>query len=80
MWCPICATKKSGIQRRLTIGTMCDIALKRGGRCLSKDYINIAVKLLWQCQYGHQWSATPANVKRGTWCPVCFGRKPVHRE
>ena len=74
MWCPFCASKKAGEQRRLTIDLMRTIAQRRGGQCLSIRYVSCELKLLWQCQHEHQWFATPANVKQGTWCPTCAGR------
>ena len=69
-WCPICAGNV-----RLTIEEMQDIAESRGGRCLSKKYINVQTKLKWQCSKGHRWQATPSNIKSGTWCPTCAGKK-----
>ncbi len=56
----------------LTIEEMQTIAEKRGGKCLSETYINLSVKLKWQCVVGHEWKATPHNVKnRNSWCPYC---------
>ena len=52
--------------------TMQDIALKRGGACLSTKYVNARTHLEWVCEKGHHWSATPDNVKRGTWCKECY--------
>jgi hypothetical protein len=66
-WCPSC----SGNQR-LTIEEMKAIANDRGGKCLSKKYLNARTKLKWQCgDFKHIWYAIPYHVKRGTWCPVC---------
>jgi hypothetical protein len=64
-WCPTCAG------RRKTIDDMRKIAKSRGGKCLSDKYINSKTKLLWECSGGHQWSAIPSNVQRGSWCPTC---------
>ena len=75
MWCPVCGQREAAKRRRLTIDLMRDVARRKGGECLSKEYVNIEMKLLWQCRYGHQWFAAPANVNRGTWCPACAGRK-----
>lgn len=47
------------------------IAKKRGGRCLSSTYQGSKTKLLWECQKGHRWKASPYTVKSGTWCPYC---------
>src|SRR3989344_4481201 len=48
-----------------------EIARGKGGRCLSKNYVNIFTELEWQCKKGHIWKAKPHDIKRGTWCPVC---------
>lgn len=67
-WCPICAGNQA-----LTIDEMNDIAKDRGGKCLSKSYINSKTKLQWQCAEGHTWQATPFSIKnRKSWCPVCY--------
>jgi len=66
-WCPYCAG-----HARLTVEEMQSIAIKRGGKCLSKEYVNSITKLMWQCDKGHEWEATPGAVKRGTWCPACY--------
>lgn len=68
-WCPYCAKKI-----KLTIEEMRQIAKERSGKCLSSTYIHIQAKLLWECAKGHQWEATPANIKRGNWCPNCSKR------
>lgn len=58
--------------RKLNIGEMRSIAKKRGGNCLSQEYININTNLLWECLRGHQWEAQPYSIKHGkTWCPHC---------
>jgi hypothetical protein len=69
-WCPYCA----GVVKR-TIKEMRSIAEERGGKCLSKTYINAHTKLRWKCKDGHRWKATPNGIKSGTWCPYCAGRR-----
>jgi hypothetical protein len=69
-WCPIC-----GGSMRLTIKEMKSIARKRHGKCISKKYVNAKTKLKWRCKEGHEWEALPNNIKRGGWCPTCFGRR-----
>lgn len=69
-WCPICNKENE----KLTIKEMQIIAKERGGKCLSKCYIDIKTKLQWQCSEGHKWSAMPSLVKHhNSWCPVCAG-------
>jgi len=64
-WCPRCRG------RYQTIEDMKSLANKRGGFCLSDQYLGANKHLLWKCSNGHFWKATPSNVKRGTWCPEC---------
>ncbi|HET8793582.1 MAG TPA: zinc-ribbon domain-containing protein [Nitrososphaeraceae archaeon] len=52
----------------------------RGGICLSKEYLGNHTKLEWQCKFDHIWSATPANIKSGKWCPSCSGNKKLSLE
>jgi succinate dehydrogenase flavin-adding protein (antitoxin of CptAB toxin-antitoxin module) len=68
-WCSTCYHNN----RRDTLEDMQRLARKRGGKCLSTEYINNHSKLLWQCREGHQWPAVPNNISKGSWCPVCAG-------
>ncbi len=65
-WCPKCL-----YNRKLTIKDAQKIAKERGGKCLSKKYINSFAKLLWECNEGHKWYATTSSVKYKSWCPIC---------
>lgn len=60
--------------KSLTIKDMKELAKKRGGKCLSKKYVNAHTKLLWQCKKKHCWYAVPDGMKRrNKWCPYCAG-------
>ena len=72
-WCPKCAGLK-----KLTIEEMQEIAKSRGGKCLSKKYVNSRTKLEWECAKGHRWDALPNNAKRGSWCFICSKALYVH--
>jgi hypothetical protein len=72
-WCPYCGIKRRVEARKLGIEVMRQIAEERGGRCLSTTYINSKTKLLWECDEGHRWKATPGSVRSGKWCPYCGG-------
>ncbi|MFS0558880.1 zinc-ribbon domain-containing protein [Brevibacillus sp. 179-C9.3 HS] len=66
-WCRKC----SGHQK-LSITEMREIAISRGGECLSDQYKDNKTKLRWKCSKGHEWEATPNNIKsKGHWCPIC---------
>lgn len=51
------------------------LAISRGGRCLSEDYINARTKMLWQCKLGHQWNTIYGIIRSGSWCPICARNK-----
>lgn len=71
-WCPVCSKS----DEKLTIEEMKNIAKERGGKCLSREYIDNGTDLLWECSDGHQWKANPRNVKNNqSWCPVCAGNQ-----
>jgi len=77
-WCPICGRKESADKRKLSIEEIQNIAKIKGGKCLSKEYINNHTKLEWKCAYGHKWLARPKDIKRvvrGNWCPICARNK-----
>lgn len=69
-WCPYCAHN-----RRFTIDDMEHLAELKGGECLSSSYKNARTKLLWRCDKGHEWMATPASIRAGTWCPICSRKR-----
>lgn len=71
-WCPHCAGTLP-----LTIEEMRQIAKYKGGKCLSEKYINSETKVSWECKQGHQWEASPDNIKHGKWCPFCAGNIPL---
>ena len=60
--------------RRLTLQDMTPLATRHGGLCVSSLYLGSGTKLRWRCAQGHEWEATPDNVKAGKWCPICCGR------
>jgi hypothetical protein len=31
----------------------------------------------WECAKGHQWRTTWSNIKKGSWCPFCAGKKSI---
>jgi hypothetical protein len=65
-WCPIC-----GGSLRDTLTNMRKLAVSKGGKCLSRKYINSRLKLKWRCANGHLWEAVPGTIKLGGWCPKC---------
>lgn len=66
--------------KKLDIFEMQRIAEDRGGKCLSKVYVNSKTKLRWQCAIGHQWEAIPDSSKQGKWCRICAGNEKLSIE
>jgi len=55
-----------------TLADMAKIATGRGGELVSIKYDGLTKHLTWRCEQGHQWDATPNNVKNhGSWCKDC---------
>lgn len=79
-WCQKCAAARRGRARRLTLKEMQKLAASKGGRCLSKTYLNANTNLLWECAEKHRWRAIPNSVKRGSWCPMCWINRRRNRE
>ncbi|MBU4487200.1 MAG: hypothetical protein KKD38_09770 [Candidatus Delongbacteria bacterium] len=77
-WCPACGAESA--KRKLTgsFDEIKDIAAKRGGKCLSTEYVNNYTRLVFQCENGHVWEAEPKRIKAGHWCRKCHTMK--HRE
>lgn len=66
-WCLIC----SGLTK-LTLKECKDLAIFRGGECLSEIYQNVETKMSWKCKNNHIWNATFHKIKSGQWCPECI--------
>lgn len=75
-WCPVCGLKNRKVRnKKLTISLMKSIAKSRGGKCLSKEYVNAKTNLKWRCAEEHEWYATPHSIKNGSsWCGICAGK------
>ena len=79
MWCPYCHIGRNGNPFRTCITQLKEIAENKGGKCLSKTY-HSRNKLEWECNKRHNWKATSASIKKGSWCPICAGntRLTIH--
>ena len=55
----------------VTIEGLWHMAAGRGGKCLSKRYVNATTKLEWKCASGHRWKTLPQIIRGGSWCPTC---------
>jgi hypothetical protein len=70
-WCRKCGLVLAANKRRASIEDMKELARKKGGNCISENYINSQTKLKWQCKEDHVWEAKPNCISRGQWCPYC---------
>ncbi len=71
--CTACRTKRNAFRKdkRLGLAKCRELALVKGGKCISVKYKNARAKMQWKCAEDHEWYATPDNVKSGKWCPSC---------
>jgi len=68
-WCRICWQESL----RYTIEDCKQIAISKGGQCLSDVYIGIGHLLRWTCRKGHEWSASLDVIKnQDSWCQECY--------
>ncbi len=77
-WCRKCAQKLSQKTQSNTIEDAQNLAISKGGLCLSTEYINAFLKLKWKCcnESHNSWETTFSNVKDSdTWCPSCAKEK-----
>lgn len=75
-WCPYCNGNL-----KYTLEDVCEIAKKRGGKCLSTEYNDNKEKLEWECSLGHIWKARLNDVvSSDSWCPHCAGHTPINIE
>ena len=68
-WCPTCA-----IKNKSTLEECQELAISRGGKCLSTEYINALISMEWKCkeETHPSWLANFKSVKNSnTWCPYC---------
>jgi len=73
-WCSVCSHKRRAEQQKNSIEEYHAIATRKGGKCLSGEYVNNKTKLQFECANGHKWSALPTSIKGGKWCPKCAGK------
>lgn len=67
--CPHCARNNS---RRYSIEYFQEFAAKRGGKCLSTEYLSCRNNIRMICKDGHEWSTRADNILyEQKWCPVC---------
>ena len=67
-WCRKCVINS----RKLNLVDLQEMAVKRAGMLLSKEYVNTMTKLHWQCANGHRWWASANDVKHNHWCGKCY--------
>jgi hypothetical protein len=67
-WCVKCTSPTVNSLEKLD-----ELARERGGRVLSRRYVNSVTKMEFVCKRGHRWNAVPASVADGKWCRKCSG-------
>lgn len=76
-WCTDCGLEKNKITNLLKDGLKkCqDLAILKGGVCLSNRYQGNVKKLLWKCNNPSHpsWENSYISILKGKWCPICTG-------
>lgn len=67
LWCETCAKADQ-------LSLCNQEAMRRGGLCLSQEFVKSKSKLLWRCALGHEWEAPWARIQRGGWCRRCHSK------
>jgi hypothetical protein len=71
-WCQFCNNLNMGSEEfGISLDFLKELAKERGGKLLSKRYINSGSKLNWKCSNGHTWESKYDHIKKGSWCPIC---------
>jgi hypothetical protein len=71
-WCRRCAVEN----KKDSLETYQNIAVKHGGVCLSTTYTHSKQKLKFRCLNGHEFETTPINIKHNNqWCLKCSTEK-----
>jgi len=65
---------------KYTLEDIQKVAEDKGGKLLSKSFVSLSTKMVWQCAEGHVWETTASSVIFGkTWCRKCFLKK-IHSQ
>lgn len=68
-WCEQCNKIE---KKKEKLKELSNYAKKKGGACLSDEYINLDTPLKFKCKKGHVWETTPHNITfSSVWCPKC---------
>jgi hypothetical protein len=74
-WCVQCLKQES---KETRLKKLQRIAEKKGGKCLTKKYVNLSTRMKWQCGNGHRWETTPKVIFQGSWCARCAQIDRMH--
>jgi hypothetical protein len=69
-WCRLCINIE---QTKYNINDCNKSAEIKGGKCLSKEYINVDTSMYWECKQGHKFKTRYGHILEGSWCKSCWG-------
>lgn len=70
--CSYRSGRGGGCLERLTFDDCQNTAKSLGGTFLSTVYLGSMVNHWWRCARGHEWRATPNQIRLRTWCLECY--------
>jgi hypothetical protein len=78
--CYVCVGEATRRKKQLSDGLqqLQAISARRGGECLSGEYLGHYQRYGFRCSEGHEWSTVGSNVFRGSWCGKCADAEKRH--
>jgi len=73
-WCNLCTKNNRWLEN------VREIAEKKGGCCLSDQYIKNRAELKFKCSKSHKFLLTYASLTRGAWCSLCRKKELKDKE
>jgi len=71
-WCKRCNAKRLNEKNKIGLTRCQQIAIKRDGLCLSKEYENAHIPMQWYCnKHDYTWNASANTIVVGHWCRKC---------
>lgn len=69
-WCGECQRTELAESRKKTIEWCDEIAKEKGGRCITRVYVNSKTRMEWENKYGRRFMRKAKDIKNH-WCNEC---------
>lgn len=65
------------IERDKELQKIIDIVHSKDGICHSSIYSGCTCEIKLSCNFKHEWTTTPTQIKKGRWCPICSHKTEI---